>query len=187
MTGLGRAFVAVVPPAEVVEALTERVASARRDDDGVRWLSEWHVTLEFLGRVEDADALASAIGAGVAGVHAARVRLGGAGAFPKPTRASVAWIGVAEGASAFVDLAAAVDLATGPLGHPPETRQFHPHVTVARAGKPRDLRSVIAALTDEPVGPAWTLDQVALFESDTRPTGAVHTERARFPLGPEGP
>ena len=182
MSGIGRAFVAVVPPAEVAEAVTDRVASARRDDDGMRWLAEWHVTLEFLGRVEDADELAAAIGAAVADLPAARVRLGGAGAFPKPARATVAWIGVTEGAPAFVGLAAAVDQATGTLGHPPERRPFHPHVTVARARRPHDLRPVVAALTDEPVGPAWTLDEVVLFESETRPTGAVHTERARLPL-----
>jgi 2'-5' RNA ligase len=182
MTAIGRAFVAVVPPAEVVDALAERVGAAQRSGDGVRWLSEWHVTLEFLGRVDDADTLASAVGAAVGGVARASVRLGGAGVFPKPARGTVVWIGVTEGAAAFEELASAVDQATGPLGHPPEARPFHPHVTVARASRPRGLGAIVAALGDEPVGPSWTLDAAVLLESHTRPTGAVHTEVARFPL-----
>jgi 2'-5' RNA ligase len=51
-----RLFVAVVPPLEVVEDLSE-FAEPRREypDDDIRWATDehWHITLAFLGDVPD--------------------------------------------------------------------------------------------------------------------------------------
>ena len=44
------------------------------------------------------------------------------------------------------------------------------------------LRDAVAALDEHGPGPAWPLTDLVLFESDTRATGAVHTEVARIPL-----
>ena len=57
-----RAFVAVVPPASVLDAVARAtagidVASVRRTTR-----AQWHVTLQFLGDVGDVDAVASALG-----------------------------------------------------------------------------------------------------------------------------
>jgi RNA 2',3'-cyclic 3'-phosphodiesterase len=75
----------------------------------------------------------------------------------------------------------------GPLGYPPEERPYHPHVTLARCKAPTDLRTAVAALGAEPVGPAWMVDEVVLFESRTRREGAEYVERATFLLVPGGP
>jgi 2'-5' RNA ligase len=42
---------------------------------------------------------------------------------------------------------------------------------------------LVEALGTPAIGPAWTVDEVALVASDTRPGGAVHTVWARRPLG----
>lgn len=209
MATLGRAFVAVLPPPEVVAALDARVAPLR--DRGLRWAhpDQWHVTLRFLGRVPDVDVLVVSLAAAVGGVPAIpAVRLAGAGAFPDARRGSVLWIGVAaNGSGSLVALAAKVEAACVEAGFAPEARPFHPHLTVARAGRPRDLRALVAALvallapaTDASVeiasdagpdpasdagpGAPWPVTEVVLVSSDTRPEGARYETVAHLPLAP---
>ena len=182
---LRRAFLAVVPPPDVVAALDVALAAARGvAPPGVSWSrsSQWHVTLQFLGAVVDVDAVVEAVAVGVRDVDGFDARLGGAGAFPSPGRASVVWVGLGEGSDAMATLAARVAAATEPLGYPAEPRAFTPHITVARARRPCPVGPVLAAIGDGPVGRRWDVREVVLFESDTRPTGAVHRDVARVHL-----
>ena len=39
------------------------------------------------------------------------------------------------------------------------------------------------ALGTDPIGPPWTVTDLSVIESDTRPTGAVHTVRDQLTLG----
>jgi 2'-5' RNA ligase len=176
-----RAFVAAVPPGDVLDAIgalewgeVAGVRACRRD--------QWHVTLQFLGNRADIDAVSDRLKD--LAVRRGRVRLGGGGAFPNERRGRVLWLGLREGAALFGQLAASVGALLTPLGYPPEARTYHPHVTLARCKAPTDLRPAVAALGAEPVGPAWTVEEVVLFESRTRREGAEYLERGRFPLGP---
>ena len=58
---LRRAFVAVVPPQPVLDTIEALVPHDpdRRSARRMRWTrrAQWHVTVEFLGRVDDAAAL----------------------------------------------------------------------------------------------------------------------------------
>jgi RNA 2',3'-cyclic 3'-phosphodiesterase len=175
-----RAFVAVVPPPAVLDAVDEL---ERPDLTGIRFShrEKQHVTLQFLGNRVDLDAAETALRE--LAVQPGEVRLGGGGAFPSPKRGKVLWIGVVEGGPLLTQLAAAVGALLGPAGYPPEDRPFNPHVTLARCKRPMDLRAAVAALGEDPVGPAWTVEDVVLFESTTRPTGAEYVARARIDLG----
>lgn len=176
-----RAFVAVVPPEEVLDAVA--AALGEPDVPGARLLrrEQWHLTLQFLGNRADLEVVAGAL-RGLA-LRSGPVRLGGFGVFPNERRARVLWLGVAEGAALLDQLAAAVGVVLGPRGYPPEDRDFHPHLTLARCKRPADLRDALGRLPSDPVGPGWTLDEVVLFESVTRSTGARYLERGRFPVG----
>ncbi len=176
MTRLARAFLAVTPPPTVLDALADRIAPLTTSEPTLRWLprEQWHVTLQFLGPVADAEALAAAVGAATASQASSTHQLAGGSAFPSPRRGSVLWIGV-EPPEPLAALAAAVGAATAPLGHAPEARPYQPHLTVARAARPRPLAPAVDTIGPEPVGPPWTVTEVALVESDTRPDGAVHT------------
>jgi 2'-5' RNA ligase len=175
-----RAFLAVLPPPEVLDAVANVLGQPRLAGARFTRREQWHVTLQFLGNRADLDAVSSALGA--LAVRGGPVRLGGFGAFPSERRGRVLWLGLAEGGPLLVQLAAAVGALLGPLGYPPEERDYHAHLTLARCKAPTDLRAVVAALSDGPIGPEWTVEDVVLFESSTKPTGAVYIERARFPL-----
>jgi RNA 2',3'-cyclic 3'-phosphodiesterase len=179
-----RAFMAVRPPTHVVAALDEALARVRGGaSPGLTWTpkAQWHITLQFLGKVADVDALTAALGRALAGTACFKIGLGGAGAFPEPDRASVVWIGVDLGADDLVDTASTVADATGSLGFVAE-EPFSPHLTVARARRACPVASVLASIGDAPFGSAWDVTEVLLMESDTRPNAAVHRELARFPL-----
>jgi 2'-5' RNA ligase len=187
MTGLRRAFVAVVPPREVLAAV-ERVLAPIRPvaPPHVRWMHDrqWHLTLQYLGSVAetDRDDLVDSLRAVLATAPPLTLALGGAGAFPNEARAQVVWIGIDEGQEELAHLAAAVMRATEPFGFEPDHPEFTAHLTVARSPRPRSMSGLVRALGDGPVGPRWDVTEVLLMESDTRPTGAVYHEVERFTL-----
>jgi 2'-5' RNA ligase len=185
MRAIGRGFVAVVPPDDVLDAIEARVAPMRAAHDGLRWSrrEQWHLTLRFLGPVPDVEVLVGALRDALASIpRLASVQLAGVGAFPNSRRASVVWLGVGHGAPALTQVATAVESACVVAGFVPEPRPFSPHLTVARVAKAREVSAVIGALGDEPVGAPWPVDEVVLVSSDTRPSGAVYSEIARVPL-----
>lgn len=185
MSELGRAFVAVVPPSDVFDAIGRAVDPLRSRKPDVRWAlrGQWHFTLQFLGRVADDDTLVAALRAVTAGAAPFEVELEGAGAYPSAARAKILWIGVGAGANELTELAASVASVSEGLGHAVEHRPYTPHLTVARVPRPHRLDVVVADLAEGLRDARWTVDALVLVESDTRPGGAVHTERHRLPLG----
>jgi 2'-5' RNA ligase len=183
VTGIGRAFIAVVPPVDVLDAIEAGVAPLRSTRPGARWTSreQWHITAQFLGRVAETDELLAALRGALEAPPAFSLRLGGAGAFPNPRRASVVWVGVRDGEEALASVAGAVHAATKMLGFASELHTFRPHVTLARLAKPGPVGDLVARLTDVDLGRAWDLEEVVLFESRTRPSGAEYEERGRVP------
>ena len=185
---LSRGFVAVVPPDDVLDAIEARLASVRAAHDGLRWSrrEQWHLTLRFLGHVPDVDVLDAALCDALASVpRVGAIRLGGVGAFPNQRRASVVWLGVHDDVDALVRVAAATESAAVAVGFAPELRSFSPHLTLARVPKAHDVSAVVGTLGDDVVGSSWSVDEVVLVASDTRPTGAVYSEVARVPLASE--
>jgi 2'-5' RNA ligase len=147
-----RLFVAV----ELDEAVRERLAreleplrALPEAPRGLRWLpaESWHVTLQFLGEVQDSmlDPLRSACAQAGTAVSAFELVLAGAGAF-KPRAARVLWLGARTGSSDLAALAEAVTARTEPLGFAAEERAFSAHVTIARIKPAADLRPLLPRL-----------------------------------------
>lgn len=178
MNAIGRAFVAIRPPAPVLEAVARTVDGLRPEHPELRWArpGSWHLTLRFLGRVVDPDGVIEAL-ASLADRSAPTLRLGGLGVFPKPARARVLWVGCAEGSEAFADLARAVDEAVAPLGFDEPDHPATAHLTVARSPRDVDARTIVGT-HNAVFGPSWTAREVVLYRSTTHPDGAVHDEVA---------
>jgi RNA 2',3'-cyclic 3'-phosphodiesterase len=170
-----RTFVALPLPREVKAAIAALRAELPPAPRSLRWaaVDQLHLTLAFLGDLDDgelADARSAARAA--AARHAPfDADLRGLGAFPQPGRARVAWVGWGAGAEAVSALRATLVRA---LACPADPRPFSPHVTVARAREPLDLR---AWLTAAPAwsSPPWRVDAVDVMTSELTREGAVHT------------
>jgi 2'-5' RNA ligase len=184
MAGVGRLFVAISPPEAAVHALAARLHAAFSErpvpgshvDPG-----RWHITLRFLGDVGEVgrDRVLAALDEADLGAPR-RVALGGLGAFPRPDRANVLWVGVDE-TPQLRDLVERVEDACTAAGVEPEGRPFVGHLTISRMRPAVDVWPWLEADVDLEV--AWTTDAVTLLASHRRPAGLVYETVEEFRLG----
>jgi len=147
--------------------------------------SQLHVTLKFLGDVDDAQA--GAIGRHLAAARWQRLQLrpAGLGQFPPRGAPRVLWAGLGGDTAPLAALARELEtLATG-LGVAGEDRPFRAHVTLGRCRSPRGAAALQRALQELGAGldgPDFTATTVTLFRSEPGPAGAVHTPIAHAQL-----
>jgi RNA 2',3'-cyclic 3'-phosphodiesterase len=182
-----RLFIAAELPADVKAELAATQARLRRSASPVVWVAPgaMHLTLRFLG---EADAelvpdLRAAISAALASHPPMPLRLSGLGAFPNERRPSVVWVGL-DGSVAALGLAqAGVEAALRSLGFAPDSKPYHPHLTLGRVRREasreqrEQLGDALQALP-APAPLAWTIERVILFRSMLHSTGPVYTELA---------
>ncbi len=161
---------------EVRSELQERLT-------GIRWVAQenLHFTLKFLGPVEDKKVavIMRALEEALRPIRCFSLEGKGIGVFPKIRRARVLWIGL--NGQGLHGLAEAVETALEPLGFQRDNRDFAPHLTLGRWRNPglqwEKLREQIEKWQDYPFGDS-KIDEVDLFQSVLKPTGAVYS-----PLG----
>jgi 2'-5' RNA ligase len=182
-----RLFVAV----ELDEAVREAIARALEPlralpqaPRGLRWLApdNWHITLQFLGEVQDSALVAVRDACTQASTTIAPfdLVLAGIGAF-NPRSARVLWLGARSGSSDLAKLAAAVTTRTQVLGSVPEARAFTPHITLARLKPPADVRPLLPELKLPPFG--QRVATLTLLCSHLGHPGARYEPLLRAPLG----
>jgi 2'-5' RNA ligase len=184
-----RCFVAI-ELSDAVRRPLERLLAARatRHRD-VRWCtgSQLHITLEFLGDVDEdrLAALHGALATAAARVAPFDIRLAGWGAFPAARRPRVLWCGVDDPAGGAARWMTTAEPLLTELGFPAEERPFTPHVTLARSRGQAGaalLEQVLRALPPL-AAPAQRVSDVVLFESVLRPAGAEYRVVERVALG----
>ena len=163
-----------------------RAADAAATKNKARWMraENLHVTLKFIGNVDarKLDAIRAALGEVSAG-GAVELRFRGVGFFPNEKRPRVLWTGIVASAN-LAPLAAEVEARLEKLGIPRETREFAPHLTLARLDPPgitEKLRSAARENTAREFGTVRA-GEFHLFESKTRPTGAEYTRLSSFSI-----
>jgi len=169
-----------------VVALQRTLADSGAD---VKWVEpdNLHVTLLFLGEVDDRDL------AGVCRVVAKvcsqtpsfYASLGGIGAFPTLRRPKTLWAGLSDGAAELVALHAALAppiLAVGDFRQ--EERAYTPHLTLGRVNGD-DAEATLAV--ELPKHLSWkggraSIDEVVIYASELRKTGPAYTVMGRAEL-----
>jgi RNA 2',3'-cyclic 3'-phosphodiesterase len=167
---LMRLFVAIAPPVAVLDELDALAGPLRIGRQDLRWTSReaWHVTLAFLGQVDESAAarLLPRLERAARSHHTFPLAFSGAGAFPAARRANVLWSGLSGDRRALAHLAESVAAGASRAGAPPPDRgrRFQPHLTLARCRTPADVTELVAALADYQ-GPLWTADRIHLVRS----------------------
>ncbi len=172
-----RLFVALNLPKKDRERIHRATRKLRDEELPVRWvgIDGFHVTLKFLGEVrkERVVELEQAIHRVAATTKSFKTKFGGFGAFPSVRQPRVIWLGVKANPELRC-LKQDLEYSFGDLGYEPETRAFHPHVTLGRAEE------------REGAGAFRTLDDM-LSELDCKGDIKVTTvDLMRSQLGPEG-
>ena len=162
-----RMFVAVVPPQQVVEELRDFLEPRT----GLPWIApeQWHLTLAFMESVPEhrVDELAEELEAHLSLHPRFTMRLGGAGAFPNPARASVLWLGPQEGSQAGERLAALARTSrnvANACGASPDGKRFVPHLSLAKLRRPIEATQWLRVL-DTFTSSEWHVDEVELVAS----------------------
>lgn len=170
-----RLFVGMTPPEEALAHAAGAVDRIIPTAPDMRWvpLERWHVTLAFLGDVDQdrLPKLTEALDAVARGHEPLRgLSLSGAGTFP-----GALWLGVsaAERHSPADRLARAVQRAMRSAGASVERRPWHAHLTVARwqpsvVHAQRVASSAREALRDY-AGPEFDIDRFTLWRSRLGP------------------
>ncbi len=165
-----RLFVAITPPPAAVGELDRAVAPLRAARPELRWTGTdaWHLTLAFLGEVDER-ALAELrvrLQRAAARHDAQPLAIKGGGAFPGAGRARVLWAGLQADTGKLARLAASAAAGARRAGAPPpdEGRKYRPHLTLARCREPADVRDLVAELAGF-AGTGWTAGQIELIRS----------------------
>jgi 2'-5' RNA ligase len=187
-----RSFVAI----ELGDALRRDLASLRvrlgLERAPWKWVEEvnLHLTVKFLGDVEESivrDALAR-LRTACFSEEPFDMTLGGIGTFPPGRAPRVLFVGVTENAEIVKRLAARIDKELVALGIEPETKEFHPHVTLARAKQGKTDASTAGAMPRGPFGTGigivgrTRVTELALKASRLEPAGPVYSTIGDVPL-----
>jgi RNA 2',3'-cyclic 3'-phosphodiesterase len=140
-----------------------------------------HLTVRFVGTVDRAVAEGIAGRLDGAAGPSIQLALGEAGTFKRSRLARVVWLGLKAGAEDLAALAVRVEAECRSAGLAPEARAFQPHLTLARArsrdgARPPDLPAI-------PALAPWRADELILYWSHLKKTGAVHEPIRRIALG----
>ncbi len=163
---VGRKFIAVVPAglsenADLKQLIgkLKRTTSDRGQD--VRWTPPdlWHVTLVFLGDVEDLGKLTDwFLGWNPAVVGEISLRVHGLGAFPSVEEARVLWLGIGE-SQEFLNLQREAAAQFSLSDH-----EFKPHLTLARFRNTRNAADLVKLGGRKHFGD-YAVGELVLFDS----------------------
>jgi 2'-5' RNA ligase len=179
---VGRLFIAVPLPDEVRHALAA-LLDGPLPGRAVH-PSNWHLTLRFLGDTDEVtyDRLLHALGVVDFG-EPFRAAFGALGAFPRPAKATVLWVGFSDGLAGFTRLSGVVAEAVEAAGIPSEDRPFRAHLTLSRIRPHQDVRPVIDRPPFDDV--SWTVGEVDVFRSHLGSGGPRYERLERIMLGVE--
>ena len=140
----------------------------------------WHFTLRFLGSTPAVtrDQIVELLRAATCGAPFS-IRFNELGAFPRPSRARVLWVGIDEGAERMIQLAAIAEAAARVAGFEAENRPFKPHLTLSRIDPPVSVAGVISS---KPRFARMIVDSVVLYRSRLGGGPPRYEEVARFLL-----
>jgi 2'-5' RNA ligase len=174
-TGVGlRAFFGLPVPEPHREALGGYLEECASRAPDFRWTpaDNLHLTLRFLGQVEESTAQRITDALSAASLRGFDLELGEGGAFKRGRLTRVMWLGLRRGSEEIGQLAAIVEAESVSAGLEPEGRRFHAHLTLARA-RPRD-GAPLPELPLPPALPAWYAGELILYRSRLGRGGSVY-------------
>jgi 2'-5' RNA ligase len=188
-----RLFVGVEIDAPVVRRLAGCIdelrtrAVARAPRARVSWVTaeRLHVTVRFIGEVDEtsAERIAAALDASMSLPF--EILIEGVGTFPERGAPRVFWAGIPQGADALAVVERQVSGRLASCGIAPEDRPYRPHVTLARVKVPAGLRPqlLLEGFAGQRFG--WSkVDAITLFQSIPSRNGHEYVAWKKFSLSP---
>ncbi len=179
-----RLFAALALPPMAIDRLSSVRLRLATQKDGLRWSApeQWHITLRFFGDLDPAQANLLSSALATLAVNPIAMRLENFGTFAAK---GILFLEV-DASRELEALYARVQSIAASCGVLPESRPFHPHVTLARSRNRTGLASLRTLMTPSPptFGAAlhWTAKELLVLESLLQPEGAEYRTVAAIPL-----
>ncbi|GFO54059.1 RNA 2',3'-cyclic phosphodiesterase [Geomonas sp. Red276] len=173
-----RLFIALDLPDQVKELLAPLPAGLPM----ARWVSsdQLHLTLRFIGEVDDDTFAAIALALKQVTFSAFPLTLRSIGHFPPGRHPRVVWVGMAR-CEPLLSLQRFIEAVLIGTGIPPEDRPFSPHITLARLkDAPPNAVERFEKEHLELVCPTFQVDRFVLYSSTLSRNGALHTQEAVY-------
>ncbi len=184
-----RTFIALELPPAVIALLHNVQQDLKRLKIRARWVrpENIHLTLKFLGNVspDRIDRIGAAMTAATAEFSPVTLAIRGIGVFPGIKRPRVIWVGLGGDIRSLLALHSRLEQELAEAEFPRDKRSFKAHLTLGRikqSAGPAAIRQMItdfAALGSDD----FACDQVILFKSDLKSTGAVYSKLKQTNLG----
>ena len=133
----------------------------------------WHITIRFLGATSamQRDRILEFLDEHLA-IEPFTLGFGVLGAFPKPSKASVLWLGIDRGGQHLATMGEISETAAQLAGLEPEDRPLHPHLTLSRIRPPLNVSDLIERVPPFPL--SMVVDRLTLFRSHLGRGGATY-------------
>lgn len=185
-----RAFLAIEPPEDILQALSRIQEKLNREISGrVSWTKPpgQHLTLKFFGDItsEEIKNICFAVKNRIVSWSSLNLKIEKLGVFPDARRPQVLWCCVTDDVENLSVLQKQLDSDFANIGFPAEDRPFRAHLTLGRIKESRGLSGISEAMTKHNAFAAgeFGCKELILFQSRLSPQGAVYTKLAEFALG----
>ena len=184
-----RTFIAIKLPENTITSLREVQEGIRSHGIHLRWVrpENIHLTLKFLGDIKEdnLEKITAALHESIAAYEPISLYAKGLGVFPGIKRPRVVWVGIAGQLESLIGLQQSLEQGLEGLGFEKEKRPFKGHLTLGRIKRRIDPKQLGNALIkyDEFKSETFSAENIVMYKSELKPTGAVYTEIVKIPLG----
>jgi 2'-5' RNA ligase len=182
-----RIFTGITLSDEVRENILEELRPFKKIGTSIRWTEakNIHLTIKFIGEVDEGTAarIAEALAAAKIPVAPFQLRISGFGKFPAGDDLHIFWAGIEDNPQ-LLALFNAIESALSPFSVAPETRPFHPHLTLGRNKSRYNFQALFELLAEKSdlFLAACPVSAFQLIRSDLTPAGPIYRVLKEIPL-----
>ena len=188
-----RSFLACELPREIKAVVTQVLGELSNTSMKVRWvkINNIHLTVIFLGNIpEDAvPDMKQRIQDDCREFGSFQISVNGMGCFPNRRNPRVLWLGLEGDIARMGELRDSLQSSLAPFGIKMEKRRFRPHLTLGRFKKPDKVGGSLENILykyENLTSPVCQLQELVLFKSVLKPSGAEYTKLGTWPFSGKG-